>query len=80
MFFLNESIYVNHPLLIHFEIGLSIDLVMMVYGLDLYIFDVMIAIYVHGEKNLIHGMNPYLNSRFGLTYSKTKIPSQTTTS
>ena len=50
----------------------------MVY---IYIFSMlqMQSMYM-GKKTLIHGMNPYLTSRFGLTYSKTKTPSQTTTS
>ena len=50
MFFLNVSIYVNLSLLLIFEFGLPIDIVMMVYGLDLYLFDITNAIYARGEK------------------------------
>ena len=50
MFFLNELIYVNLPLLLHFKLGLLIDIIMLVFGLDIYLFDVTNEIYVHGEK------------------------------
>ena len=42
--------------------------------LHLYLFNVMNAIYVHGKKTLIHGMNPYLTSRFGFNLQYYKNP------
>ena len=36
--------YVNLPLFMHFKLGISIELIMLVYGLDLYYFNVTNAI------------------------------------